>query len=381
MNAQAAKQPLCVLVLQGGGALGAYHIGAYQALREAGLEPDWVCGISMGAINGALIAGNPPEQRLARLEAFWQTISRPGPWLAGFPEALRSWQHTFSYVQALEFGQPGFFRPRLVNPWLAPPGPSATSYYDTEPLYDTLRDLVAFERLNANVTRLTVGATDVQTGKLVFFDTADSHGRFRPAHIVASGSLPPGFPATEINGRSYWDGGNVSNSPLRAVLKDPPAGHAVVFVLDLWSASGPAPQTMSEVDWRSKQIRYASITPPHIDGLIAKMQAARARQLLGHAAAERVPARLDLLHVTYRPSADQISSSDAEFSRDSIAERRAAGLADLRRALATPFWRRAAQPGHLDSLIHRLTQTGVETLEPGQLLEADTSLSPSLSPA
>jgi NTE family protein len=219
-----------------------------------------------------------------------------------------------------------------------------------------------FDRLNANKTRLSVGATNVETGKLTFFDTKNMAGRFGPEHVVASSSLPPGFPATVIDGGSYWDGGCVSNSPLRAVLSDLPYGHAVVFVIDLWSASGTAPDTMEAVAWRAKQIRYASATPDHVEALAAKVQLRRAQALLGHDIARAAPLRLDIVHIVYHPADDQIPSSDAEFSRGSIAARHASGLADMRRALAERPWHRREDPHHLGCMVHRVTHDGVCTM-------------------
>jgi NTE family protein len=164
-------KPTCILVLQGGGAMGAYHIGAYQALREAAFEPDWVCGISMGAINGAIIAGNAPEQRLDRLDDFWETVSRPSL-LPDFGNTrMRRWEHRFSYAMALTLGQPGFFSPRPIDPYFAAPGIAATSFYETDALHETLGRVLDFDRLNSGATRLSVGATDVETGRLIFFDT------------------------------------------------------------------------------------------------------------------------------------------------------------------------------------------------------------------
>jgi NTE family protein len=174
--------------------------------------------------------------------------------------------------------------------------------------------------------------------------------------------LPPGFPATLIDGKPYWDGGCVGNSPLQAVLDDLPTGHAVVFVIDLWSAAGLAPETMAAVDWRSKQIRYASVTPSHVSSLAAKVKLRKARNQLGLPDPKPAPERLDIVHIIYHPGNDQISASDAEFSRSSIAERRAAGLADMRRALAAQPWHRSAQPQHLGCLVHRVTETEVHTL-------------------
>jgi NTE family protein len=354
----AGTKPTCILVLQGGGAMGAYHIGAYQALREAAFEPDWICGISMGAINGAIIAGNAPAQRLDRLDNFWETISRPAL-LPGFGGTrMRRWEHRFSYAMALTLGQPGFFSPRPIDPYFAAPGIAATSFYDTDALKETLAQAVDFDRLNSGATRLSVGATDVETGKLIFFDTHRMAGRLGPAHVVASGSLPPGFPPTVIDGRCYWDGGCVSNSPLEAVRDDTPAGHAVVFVIDLWSASGPAPDTMMAAAWRAKQIRYASNTPTHVDALATKVNLRRALHLLEAPASKPSPQRLDIVHIVYHPDEDQIPASDAEFSRASIAARREAGLADMRQALIEQPWYRQPTTPHLGAMVHRVSGGG-----------------------
>ena len=218
-----AAKPACILVLQGGGAMGAYHVGAYQALQEDNFEPDWVCGISMGSINGAIIAGNVAERRLEKLDAFWAAISRPSVVPASGGTKLKTWEHDLSFATTLLEGQPGFFSPRVVNPYFASPGVSATSFYDTAPLFETLSEMVDFDHLNdRTTTRLSVGATNVETGMLKFFDTLEKNTRFGPEHVVASGSLPPGFPATTIGDGIYWDGGCVSNSPLEAVLDDIP---------------------------------------------------------------------------------------------------------------------------------------------------------------
>jgi NTE family protein len=355
-------KPTCILVFQGGGAMGAYHIGAYQALQELAFEPDWVCGISMGAINGAIIAGNAPETRLERLEDFWETISRPSLLPEFGSTRMRRWEHGLSYAMALTLGQPGFFTPRPIDPYFAAPGIAATSFYDTAALSETLGDFVDFDRLNSGATRLSVGATDVETGKLIFFDTHHMPGRFGPAHVIASGSLPPGFPPTAIDGRFYWDGGCVSNSPLEAVRDDTPTGHAVVFIIDLWSASGPAPDTMMAADWRAKQIRYASNTPTHVDALATKVNLRRALHLLAAPTAKPSPQRLDIVHIVYHPAEDQIPASDAEFSRASIAARRAAGLVDMRRALAEQPWHRLPKLPHLGCMVHRVNAGTVDTL-------------------
>jgi NTE family protein len=359
----AAAKPTCVLVLQGGGAMAAYHVGALQAMREGGFEPDWISGISMGAINGAIIAGNAPERRLERLDAFWETISRPSLLPDFHSTNLRIWQHTLSYAEALARGQPGFFEPRPLNPYFVAPGIAATSFYDTTPLYGTLRSMIDFDCLNEGKTRLSLGVADVETGTLEFFDTRNrKFGRLGPDHVVASGSLPPGFPPTMVRGRFYWDGACVSNSPLDAVVDDTPPGHAVAFVIDLWSASGPPPDTMCAVEWRAKQIQYASRTTYHIDAVATKLDLRHARAA-ADPKAEQSDQRLDVVHIVYHPEADQIPASDAEFSRGSIAERRSAGLRDMRRALAAKPWLQP-KPAGIGCMIHRVTSSGVTTLAP-----------------
>lgn len=182
------KKPKVCLVLQGGGALGAYHIGAYQALEEAGFTPDWFAGISIGALNATILAGNEPEKRLTQLETFWEMISRAGTDMK-IPTEFASAFNMLSALSALVFGQPNFFSPRLINPCIAPPGEGATSFYNTAPLFGTLDDLSDFDLINSNQVRLTVGATRVTDGELVFFDSQSDN--MAPAHAVASGSLPP----------------------------------------------------------------------------------------------------------------------------------------------------------------------------------------------
>lgn len=369
-------KPNCALVLQGGGALGAYHIGAYQALMEHHFEPDWFCGISIGAINATVLAGNPPEKRLESLEALWQAISWPDllPPVPFNNLTLRTFLNNLSNAQALAFGQPAFFKPRLVNPYMAPAGTAATeSFYDTSPLRNTLLQFADFDLINRGKVRLSLGATDLETGELVFFDNKASQKPLGPEHAMASGSLPPGFPASEIDGRFYWDGGCVSNTPLEAVLNDPPSGHTVVFMIDLWSAAGTPPTTMSQVLWRAKQIQYASRTAHHIDGVATKLNLRRAMQMLQQHAPDAVHEisdsvafaddhRIDIVHLVYHPGEDQIPSSDAEFSRTSIAERRAAGYADMQKAISEQPWLNTEKPAHLSAMVHRVSRKHVTTL-------------------
>ncbi len=338
-----------VLVLQGGGALGAYHIGAYEALKDAGFEPDWVTGISIGAINAAVIAANPPQQRLAKLEALWESISRPEGWGMMLQGVDLRMFNQFNVAEAMVLGQPNFWYPRVPSPVLAKDLPATeASFYDTRPMLATLHEHADFALLNRGEgARLSLGATRVDTGELEFFDS--NHQTIDPRHVLASGSLPPGFPATEIDGICYWDGGCVSNTPLNAVLDDLATDDLLVFMVDLWSASGPLPRTMDEVAWRQKQIQYASrnaqvetlcqnhnirqVLQQNKAGLLAETLAvARAGML-------EVPQRhIDIVHITYTPSDTESSFSDAEFSRPSIQRRRDAGKADMQQALAASPW-------------------------------------------
>ena len=261
----------CVaLVLQGGGALGAYQAGVYAALAEAEIDPDWVAGISIGAINAAIIAGNPPETRVDRLREFWTQVTTGAtrPWRGdlGLPttDRMRNLLNQISANAALMHGAKGFFASRPASPWLAAPGTiEATSFYDTRDLKRTLERLVDFDRLNAGTTRFSVGAVNVRTGNLVYFDTT-TH-TIRPEHVMASGALPPGFPAVEIEGEHYWDGGLVSNTPLQWVAESQPRRDTLAFQVDLWSARGELPRDMLELVTREKEIRYSSRTRANTD--------------------------------------------------------------------------------------------------------------------
>jgi NTE family protein len=254
-----------VLLLQGGGALGAYQAGVYQALAEANLHPDWVAGISIGAVNSALIAGNPPEKRVGKLREFWEAVSTSPLGLPYFPsiaipdDSAHSLLNQTRALGILLFGAPNFFTPRLPPPlpWEVNPA-GALSYYDVSPLKATLERLVDFDRINAGGTRLSLGAVNVRTGNFVYFDTT-TH-RIAPEHIIASGSLPPGFPATEIDGEYYWDGGIVSNTPLQWVLDSRPRRDTLAFQIDLWSAQGELPRNLADADVRAKEIRFSSRT-------------------------------------------------------------------------------------------------------------------------
>ena len=250
-----AKHDDYVLVLQGGGALGAYQAGVFEAMSAEGIAPNWVTGISIGAINCALIAGNAPGERVARLREFWELVSSalPDPWFRTDGDR-RAFLNGASALQSLLFGVPGFFAPRVPPAFLRAPGtPEAISYYDTAPLRTTLERLVDFDRLNGGDVRLSIGAVNVRTGNFAYFDSAKQ--RIDARHIMASGALPPGLPPVEIDGEHYWDGGLVSNTPLDYVLEQPGGGHRVIFQVDLFPARGDFPATLFDVAEREKDIR------------------------------------------------------------------------------------------------------------------------------
>ncbi len=343
------------LLLQGGGALGAYQAGVYQALAEAGLHPDWVAGISIGAINAAIVAGNPPERRVERLRAFWSMISQPPlgvPFVAaleGDGVAARTFVNQMRALGVLVGGAPGFFTPRLPPPFLLPPGtPGAASFYDTTPLRSTLLGLVDFDRLNDGPTRLSVGAVNVRSGNFAYFDTT-TH-RIGPEHIIASGSLPPGFPAQEIDGEHYWDGGLVSNTPLEWVLDSRPRQDTLAFQVDLWSARGDLPGDLVSSEVRQKEIRFSSRTRDGTDDFKRAQELRRAvarllrqlpdelrqspeAELLRHAGCERV---FNIVQLIYRSRRYEGTSKDYEFSRRTMEEHWQAGYQDCARSLAHP---------------------------------------------
>lgn len=247
-----------VLVLQGGGAIGAYQVGAYEALHEAGIEPDWVIGTSIGAVNAALIAGNPPETRLERLRDFWQRVEQRSPAFPGMGNMLAN-------LATLTQGVPAFFAPNPAS-WCgvsAPVGIERASWYLTDPLRKTLGSLVDFDCINARHTRLTVGAVNAHTGEMCYFDSRKES--LNVSHIMASGALPPAFPAVRIDGEPYWDGGIYSNTPIEVVLDDHPRRDSVIFSVQIWNPVGPEPQSLWQVMGRQKEIQYASRDDSNIE--------------------------------------------------------------------------------------------------------------------
>ncbi len=342
------------LLLQGGGALGSYQAGVFAALSEANIEPDWVAGISIGSLNAALIAGNPPELRVARLREFWEEITGgplripliqgeiKGDYLHSLINQLRAMSVVFA-------GAPNFFTPRVPPPFLHSPGTiEAVSFYDTTPLRATLERLVDFDRINAGKMRLSVGATNVRTGNFVYFDTTTHE--IRPQHVMASGALPPGFPPVEIEGEFYWDGGVVSNTPLQWVLYNKPRQDTLAFQVDLWSARGEMPRDLKEVDNRTKEIRYSSRTRQGTDQFKKQQQLRRAvSRLLKQLPGDRrndpewklVEAEADekvynIVHLIYHASRYEGASKDFEFSRRTMEEHWRAGYNDTVRTLRHP---------------------------------------------
>ena len=337
------------LVLQGGGALGSYQAGVYQALAESDYHPDWVAGISIGAINSAIIAGNAPEARVAKLREFWELVSSPSASWLDLPLAI--WQDTIrrmGAMSALMFGQPGFFRPNLLRCWTA--GVLPTSYYDTSDLKNTLERLVDFDRINAREMRFSVGAVNVRTGNFAYFDNARQS--IRPEHVMASGALPPGFPAIEIDGEFYWDGGLVSNTPLQYILETLPRHSTLAFQVDVFAAQGELPSRLDDVSEREKDIRYSSRTRMgvrtfryahelrrNISKLLEKLPASLKDEpeveFLKRAACQTT---MDIVELIYRPEACQGPSKDYEFLRATMARRWDQGLGDARAALASAPW-------------------------------------------
>ncbi|MGD0639988.1 MAG: patatin-like phospholipase family protein, partial [Roseiarcus sp.] len=246
-----------ILVLQGGGALGAYQAGVYEGLAASGFAPNWVAGVSIGAINSALIAGNPPDRRIERLREFWDRVSARSPFaLPAGMDFARPLMNRMSAAVVATLGVPGFFGPRIVPPYFASDGSlSALSYYDTEPLRHTLEALVDFDRINKGDVRVSLGAVNVRTGESVYFDNTKE--KIAADHVMASGSLPPGFPPVVIDGEYYWDGGIMSNTPLQYVCEDIRIS-ALVVTVDLFSGKGELPQNLDQVQERAKDIQYQS---------------------------------------------------------------------------------------------------------------------------
>lgn len=352
------KRRHTVLVLQGGGALGAYQAGVYEELDARGLAPDWVTGVSIGAINAALIAGNRPEHRVERLRRFWELVSSGITYVPPQEfDPLRAAFCRLSTTAIATFGVPGFFVPRIPPPVLMPRGePAALSVYDTSPLARTLAELVDFDLINSRAMRIAVGAVDVESGNSIYFDNTKGDVEFTPEHIMASGALPPGFPPVRIGNAWYWDGGLTSNIPLWYVLDDRTDLNALVFQIDLFSARGAMPETLDEVLERTKDIQYSSRTRfgtsrGKEDGvqrealrrLLAKLPPRLAADENAKVLAQRAQRRkVSIVHLINRRTAFSTVAKDYDFSRATVEALWEAGREDLRRTLAHPHWRRAS---------------------------------------
>ena len=350
------------LVLQGGGALGSYQAGVFQGLDEAGIMPGWIAGISIGALNTAIIAGNPPETRVARLREFWELISQPAlspsvplpfeqAWINGgntARELYAAWQATSALTQ----GQRGFFIPRVPPPAVFGDGdPLHASFYDTTPLQETLERFCDFDRINSGGIRVSIGAVDVETGNFQYFD--NTKHRLRVEHFVASGALPPGFPPIKIDGGFYWDGGLMSNTPLSQVLQTTPRRDTLAFQVDLWSALGPVPDNLIDVEGRTKDIQYSSRTRMVTDVL---QRTQRFRHVLREVLS-RVPEdvrqhdpwcalaaelscskRYNVIHLIYQSKEYEGHFKDFQFGLATMEEHWSAGLTDMRQTLTHPNW-------------------------------------------
>jgi NTE family protein len=346
-----------VLVLQGGGALGSYQAGAFQALCHAGFEPEWVAGISIGAVNAAIIAGNEREARVDRLKEFWQMVSAPVPWNPVLrTDRGRSVYNETSAAIIATFGVPGFFTPRIPPAPLWPSGsPEAQSYYDTAPLKKTLERLVDFDRINDLKCRLSVGAVGVTSGNFRYFDNVEfkrQGKRIEPEHIMASGALPPGFPSVVIDGEHYWDGGIASNTPLDFVLDAETDRDLLIFQVDLFSARGPLPETLLEAAEREKDIRFSSRTRMNTDknrqlhnaraavrDLLAKLPEELRKdpsaELLRKAAKEN---SVTVVHLIYKSKNYESSSKDYDFSHLAMLEHWEAGVRDVHLSMRHKEW-------------------------------------------
>ena len=339
-----------VLVLQGGGALGAYQAGVYQALMEGGIEPDWVIGTSIGAINGALIAGNEPKNRISKLRKFWDGATKAGPF--GLMQWASAFGNTLTNLDTVMNGIPGFFQANPYALWASkfPVGIERASYYTTDALKETLGRLVDFDCINSKHTRLTVGAVNVRTSEMRYFDSRDM--QLGPAHVMASGALPPAFPAAMIDGEPYWDGGIYSNTPMEVVLDDNPRRDSLIFSMNLWQPSGPDPQTIDDVTARQKDIQYASRGKSHV---ARQEQLHRLRHVIRELTREIPTEKRDVprlkelasygcgttMHLVrlLSPSlAGEDHTKDIDFTRAGIATRWQAGHDHAHRVLAEKPW-------------------------------------------
>jgi NTE family protein len=360
LQATSAKERLIkeqvVLVLQGGGALGAYQAGVYQALMEGGIEPDWVIGTSIGAINGAIIAGNEPDKRVERLREFWQGMAKGSPLDQLWPTSI--FGNSLANVSTLMAGVPGFFTPNPNAIWgpTFPHGVDKAAYYSTEPLKATLGRRVDFEHLGRRHVRLSVGAVNVRSGEMRYFDSRNMP--LAAAHIMASGALPPAFPAVAIDGDYYWDGGIFSNTPIEMVLEDVPRRDSLIFSVNVWQPSGNHPTTIQQVMARHKDIQFSSRGKTHVT---RQAQLHRLRHVVRELA-NRLPAEVradpavqdladygcgTLMHLVrfLAPRLDgEDHTKDIDFTRAGIERRWQAGFDHASKVLVKKPWQAEVDP-------------------------------------
>ena len=371
----AAPSPRIALVLQGGGALGAYQAGVYQAMHEHDLMPDWVVGTSIGAINAALIAGNDEGNRVGRLRQFWERVSHPDALdMKLVLDPVRRANTRLATFDAMTQGVEGFFSPRPFNLFAAgmAVAPESASYYDTKPLANTLRELIDFDYLHGpEGMRLSVNAVKVTSGELVSFDSQTQP--IEVEHIMASGALPPGFAPVRIAGELYWDGGLYSNTPLSTILDDQPATDTLCFMVDLWNAIGPEPTTLDEVQTRQKDVMFASRSTRHIenylrlhrlqsmvralyDQLPSKLQGSAGRRTLDEVGCNTT---IHIVRIPYGGQDWHMAAKDINFSRGSIEWRWEQGYQDASRAITQGGWLAEVEAG-IGVVVHELAPHGNE---------------------
>lgn len=339
-----------VLVMQGGGAPGAYQGGVYQALHEAGIEPDWVIGTSIGAINGSIIAGNPVARRLERLQEFWSRVGRQaaGPWDAIAPH----FANMANNLTTLLAGVPGFFLPNTALAWGvdAQVGIEQAALYSIDPLRKLLPSLIDFELVNSGKPRFTLGLVGVRSGEMRYFDSRSE--TIGLDHILGSSAIPPSFPAVRIDGEAFWDGGIYSNTPVEAVFDDNPRRSSVVFAVQIWHARGLEPESVSQVMMRQKDIIFGSRSKSHIkrQAQIHHMRHV-VRELVDMLPEDqrnspKVKELADfgcgtvmhLLEINAQPLDGESNSRDFDFSQAAIHARWEAGYADTHRMIARRPW-------------------------------------------
>jgi NTE family protein len=350
-----------VLVFQGGGALGAYQGGVYQALHEAGIEPNWVVGTSIGALNGAIIAGNEPADRLKKLKQFWATIEHKSPWtalLSGLPFADLARSASQAYLSALTHGVPGYYAPNTDIAWglNALVGAENAGFYKVDQLRETAAKLIDFSRVNAKQTRLTVGAVNVRTGKMHYFDSRDMP--LTLDHVLASGALPPGFPAVRIDGDPYWDGGLYSNTPIEVVFDDNPRRDSVVFSVQIFPIAGPEPESMMNVLSRQVDIQYASRADSHIPRqehihqlrhMVRELVRLMPEELRNTPEVKEMAGYgcgtfMHIIRINATPAGNDDLLREIDFSAEGIGRRWKAGYADTMRTLEREPWQQKIDP-------------------------------------